>query len=252
MLHVGAEKFYPGIDGLLIGCKKGETKTGTVQIAEESIFDHLKGKEGEATVELINVQSYTVPELSDELAAELGFENGAEEFKASIEEEILRARRNSSRDKARVKILESLEKANDFEVPQAMVDEQLNALMEELRMRRVYAGEDPRKIQFDDKETADLQKRALFAAKSACLLALIAKQEKIAVEDSDIEEKINEIAMMRNQTPESIRSYIQSENANGVLSERILEEKTLNWLFEHAALVSAEEASPSSEETKEE
>ena len=45
---------------------------------------------------------------------------------------------------------------------------------------------------------------------------------------------------MRNQTPESIRSYIQAENAFGVLGDRILEEKTLAWLFEHAALVSPE------------
>ncbi|MEC7985521.1 MAG: trigger factor [Myxococcota bacterium] len=240
MLHIGSEKFYPGIDSLLIGSKKGESKEGEVTISEESVFDHLKGKSGDVSVEVINVQSYTQPDLNDELAAELGFANGVDEFKASVEEEILQARRNGARDQARVKILESLESANDFEVPSAMVEEQLKALMEELKMRRMYAGEDPRKIQFAESEMEDLQRRARFAAKCTCLLSLIAKQEKIDVEDADIEAKIAEIAGMRNQTPESIRSYIQSENAFGVLSERILEEKTINWLFENSALVSPE------------
>ena len=57
---------------------------------------------------------------------------------------------------------------------------------------------------------------------------------------ADIQAKVNEIASMRGQTAESIMSYIRAENAQGMLAERILEEKTLNWIFDQAALVSPE------------
>ena len=59
---------------------------------------------------------------------------------------------------------------------------------------------------------------------------------------------------MRGQTVESIMSYIRAENAEGMLAERILEEKTLNWIFEQAALVApvpVEEAPEAVEEASE-
>ncbi len=237
MINLSKEQFYPGIESHLIGLKKGDTKTATVTIGETSVFEHLRGKEGEATIEVQSIQSYTIPELDDELAKEFGFEGGVEEFKVSIADGLIQQRENASKDQARVNILQKLVDSNDFEVPNAMIEEQLKALMEELSMRRVYGGEDPRKIKFSDEEINDLRGRAHFAAKAACVLAAISRQESLKVEDADLEEKIASIAAMRGQTVESVRAYIQSENASDVLSDRILEEKTLNWLFENANLV---------------
>jgi trigger factor len=200
-------------------------------------LENLQGKECTAEVEIINIQSYHVPELNDELAKELGFEGGVEEMRVASEDELLQARKEGARNAARVSILQALSKSNEFEVPQPIIEEQLKALTEELRMRRMYAGEDPRKVQFSDAEMADLRERAEFAGKSACILSSISKQESIEVESADIQAKVEEIASMRGQTVESIMSYIRAENAEGMLAERILEEKTLNWIFEQAALV---------------
>ena len=249
MINMAKEQFYPGIEPLLIGMKKGDSKTESVTIEESSVFEHLRGKTGEVTIEVSSLQTFVVPELTEELAVELGHEGGVEEFKGAVSDGLLQERQNATRDQARVKILEKLVAANQFDVPKPMVDEQLNALMEELKMRRVYAGEDPRKINFSEADMKDLTRRAEFAAKSACILAAIARQEGLKVEDSDIEQKVNEIAAMRGQTAEAIRAYIQSENADSVLSERILEEKTLNWVFDNANLVAPQpEETPTTEE----
>ena len=251
MINIGSERFYPGLDEKLIGLKKGDTASLECSIADTTILDHLKGKDCTAEVEVLNIQKYLVPELNEELAKELGYEGGVEEFRAATEDEILQSRKNAARDQARVSILQSLAKSNDFEVPKPLVDTQLEALMEELRMRRMYAGEDARTIQFSDEEMTDLRERAAFAGKSACILSLIAKQESIEVEDADIQAKVEEIASMRGQTAESIMSYIRAENAQGMLAERILEEKTLNWIFDQAALVSPEAVEAPAEEAEE-
>ena len=113
-----------------------------------------------------------------EIAKEAGFEGGLDEFRVATEDGILQARKEAARNASRVEILQSLSKSNEIEVPQPLVDEQLKALMEELRMRRMYGGEDPRKVNFSEEEMKDLQERAQFAAKSACILSLISKQEK--------------------------------------------------------------------------
>ena len=255
MINVGSERFFPGLDMELIGLKKGETKTVTCTIGEEAISENIRGKECTGDVEIVNVQRYMIPELNDEFAKEEGFEGGLEEFRVSTEDGILQARKEGARNASRVEILQALSKSNEIEVPQPLVDEQLKALMEELRMRRMYSGEDPRKVNFSEEEMKDLQERAQFAAKSACILSLISKQESITVESEDIQAKVEEIASMRGQTVESIMSYIRAENAEGMLAERILEEKTLNWIFDQASLVAPapkEEVAEEKEETTEE
>ena len=249
MINIGSERFYPGLDEKLLGLKKGDKETVSCTIGENAVVEKLRGKECSAQVEVVNIQRYLVPELTDEYAKELGFEGGVEEFRVATEDEILQVRKEGARNQARVAILQALSKSNELEVPQPLVDEQLKALMEELRMRRLYAGEDPRKVQFSDTEMADLKERAQFAAKSACILSLIAKQESITVDSTDIQEKVEEIATMRGQTVESIMSYIKAEKAEDILAERILEEKTINWLFDQASLVAPE--APAAEEGEE-
>ncbi len=236
LVNTSAERYYPGIETLLAGLKKDESAEGTITIGDTSIFEHLQGAEVTATVKVLNIQAHVVPELSDEVAAELKYEGGAEGMKAAVAMKLQTARDEGARNQARVDLLQKLVNANDFEVPGGMVDEQLQALVEELRVRRAYGGADPRSIKFSDAEIADLRNRATFAAKASCILAAVSKQEGITADDADVESRIAEIASMRGQAVEAIRGYLEREGAFDVLRDRILEEKTLEWLLENADL----------------
>jgi trigger factor len=123
-----------------------------------------------------------------------------------------------------------------------MVEEQLRALLEELQMQRMYAGQKAEEIRFSDAEKEDLRGRATFAAKASCLLASISKVEKLDVTDEDIDAKLAELASMRGQTVEAIKAYIEQESgATDVLRDRVQEEKTLNWLLGKAKRLEAAE-----------
>jgi trigger factor len=236
LVNTGAERYYPGIEPLLIGLKKEESAEGAVTIGEDTVFEHLRGAELHATVKVLNIQAHVVPELSDEVAAELKYEGGADGMKAAVAMKLQSSRDEGARNQARVDLLQKLVEANDFEVPGGMVEEQLQALIEELRVRRAYGGTDPRSIKFSDAEIADLRTRATFAAKASCILAAVSRQEKIEVGDADLDSRISEIAAMRGQAVEAIRGYLEREGAFDVLRDRILEEKTLEWLLENADL----------------
>ena len=244
MVNTGAERYYPGIESVLYGLKAGEEGAGTVTIGEGSIFEHLRGQEVEATVKVINIQAYTEPEMSDELAEEMGYEGGEAGMQAAVRMRLQSARDDAARNQARIDLLQALVEANDFEVPSGMVDEQLQALVEELRVRRAYSGQDPRSIKCSEAELVDLRSRATFAAKASCILAAVARQEGLEVTDEDITAKITEIADMRGQAVEAIRGYLEREAAFGVLNDRISEEKTLEWLLEHAELQEVQEEAP--------
>jgi trigger factor len=236
MINTSNERFYPGIESLLIGMSKDEEKTGEVTIADDTIFEHLKGKTLQATAKVLSIQAMAAPELDDALAEELGYEGGAVGMRAAVQMKLQSSRDESARNQARVDLLQVLVDNNEFDVPDGMVDEQLQALVEELRVRRAYGGQDPRSIRFSDAEMEDLRRRARFAAKASCILAAVARQEDIVVSETDIDDRIAEIAGMRGQTTQAIRGYLERENATGVLRDRLLEEKTLEWLLENAEL----------------
>ena len=143
----------------------------------------------------------------------------------------------TAKNQARANLLRVLVDANEFEVPSGMVNEQHQALLEELRIRRAYSGQDPRTMRLSDAEAADVRERATFAAKASCILMSIAKKEGIEAQDADVQKKIQEIAELRGQAAEAIRGYLDRDDAMGTLKTRILEEKALEWLMERSKLV---------------
>lgn len=236
LINTGSERFYPGIEALLIGLKKGESATGDITIAETSSLGHLKGKAVTATVKALALQARTVPALDDETAKEMGHDS-AEALSAAVRFELQSQRDEVARNNARVALLQKLVEAHSFDVPDQMVEEQLEALTEELKVRRAYAGEDVRGLRFSETELNDLRSRARFAARASLILSAVARQEEIVVTDADIDAKIEEIAASRQQSAHAIRGYLEQEGAISVLTDRILEERTLEWLLENAEVV---------------
>ena len=243
MIHTAAERYYPGVETLLIGLKTGDEKSEEVTIGAHADNEELRGETVLAKVKVVNIQAHVVPELDDEVAKALDFEN-AKDMTAKVKAQLAEFAENTGRNQARVSVLEKLVETNQFEVPQGMIDEQLNALVDELRMRQAYMGQDPRQLKFSDAEMADLRVRAEFAARASCVLDGVARQESLEVSDADLEAKIQEMAEQRGQPVEAIKGYIEQENASAMLSARILEEKTLDWLLDNAKITKVDPPAP--------
>lgn len=231
------ERFYSGVEPLLLGLSKGESREGEVRIADDSLYEHLRGRTLAARVTVVSMQALAVPELDDAFASQAGYEGGVEGMRVALRMKLQEQADEAGRNQARVALLQALVDANTFEVPQGLVQEQFNALVEELKVRRAYSGQDPRSIRFSDAEVKDLSARALFAARASVILATVARQEGLSVEDAELDKRIAELAEMRGQQVQAVRAYLQRENAFGVLRTRILEEKTLEWLLQASELV---------------
>ncbi len=248
MVHTTHERYYPGVETLLIGLKTGETKEGEVTIGESAEFEHLSGVTAVAKVEVVSIQAHMVPEIDDALAEQLGFEGGVEGMTAAVRGELENYANENRMGQARVKILEQLVQSNEFAIPDGMIDEQMSALIDELRMRRAYAGQDPKGLRLSDDQMADLRTRAEFAARASSILTGVARQESIEVADADIDAKVAEIAEARGQAVEAVQAMIAQEGATDMLRGRIQEEKTIEWLYENAKITEvdapAEPAAP--------
>ena len=77
-------------------------------------------------------------------------------------------------------------------------------------------------------------------ARSALAITELAEKENITVSDSEVEEKIDEIARANNQEVATVRNFYQKEGLREGLKIKLLEKKTLNFLLEKAMIIEAD------------
>ena len=133
--------------------------------------------------------------------------------------------------------LAELVKRNDFEVPEAMVDRQIDVRLE--RGLRALASQGMRA---EDMKKMDLNRlragqrdQAVQEVKASLLLDRIADLEKIEVSDQEIDHEIEALALQTKQTSEAVRARLTRDGALDRIRNRIRNEKTLNFLYHQSA-----------------
>jgi len=251
-IRVGEERYYPGADELLIGLDQGGEAAGQVTIGEDSQLEELRGRELSASVKVISIQASQAPELTDEVAAELGFEGGIEGMRFALQEEIRGPMEEQARGFARQALLHQLVEANDLKAPKALVSQQFEMLVMERRVMHQYSGQPAEKLDMGAEVMEQIKDRAVYAVRASMILEAIAKQEDLVLSDQELEDAYQRIADERGQRVEAIKGYLQKEEgAVETLSSRLLEEKVLDWLLEQAELVDMPEPPPADDPSAE-
>jgi len=130
-----------------------------------------------------------------------------------------------------------LVKRNDFEVPEALVERQIDIRLE--RGLRALAAqgmraEDIKKMDFN-RLRAGQRDQALQEVKASLLLDKIAEEEKIDVSDEEIDREVEALAKQSKQTSEAIRARLTRDGALDRIRNRIRNEKTLDFLYHQSA-----------------
>jgi len=237
-VRLGEERYYPGVDALMVGMKRGDSKQGEVTIGDDTQLEALKGRTVAADIKVVTIQSSKAPEPSDEVAAELGFEGGIEGMRAALALQIKEPMEEQARSMARSALLGKLVEAHDLHAPRALVGKQLEMLVMERKVMHQYQGGKPGTLDVGPEAMEQLRDRATFAVKAGLLLEAVGAAEDLTVSDQDLEDTYQRIADERGQAVEAIKGYLlQEEGAVDTLRSRLLEEKVLDWLFEQAELV---------------
>lgn len=238
MIRTAGDPYYKGVESLIIGAAIGEERSGEVAFAADARTESVAGKTLTTTVKVVSVQSSQIPELTDAVATDLGYEGGVEGMRLALRLNLQTSRDGMARNQARANLLQVLIDRNKFTVPSGMIESHLQMLMDELKLQQAYRGRDPERMRFSAEQMADLRLRAEFAAKGGLILEAVSKKEKIEITDVDLEGKYQELADQRGQTVEAIKGYFVKDNAVEELRARLLEEKSLDWLLERSKLVS--------------
>ncbi len=238
MVEIGGENTIPEFTENLRGAKSGEQRNFDVKYAEDFSDKRLAGKSMTYEVSVKGIKTRSVPELNDDFAKELSADfNSVDELRNRLRENMKAEKEHEAEHQGKDKVVEELVKRNDFPVPEAMLNEQINLRLE--RGLRALAAqgmrtEDMKRMDFG-RLRAGQREAALREVKASLILEQIADQEKIEVSDEEFDHEIEALASQSKQTVEQVRDRLTKDGGLDRIRHRLRNEKTLNSLYRKSA-----------------
>jgi trigger factor len=237
LVEIGGAGTMPEFTENLRGTSLGDERTFDVHYPQDFSDQRLAGKTFTYTVKVKAVKQKALPELNDEFAKGLGEFEDLGALRKRIREDMEADKKNTAEREAKDKLVAELVKRNDFEVPEALVENQIDVRLE--RGLRALAA---RGMKSEDMKKMDLHRlrggqrdQAVQEVKAALLLEKIAEEEKIEVSDAEIDREVEALAEQSKQPLEIIRSRLTRDGALDRIRNRIRNEKTLDFLYHQSA-----------------
>jgi trigger factor len=237
LVEIGGKNTMPEFTENLRGANPGDERSFDVHYPDDFSDERLRGKAFAYKVKLIAIKQKSLPEINDDFAKELGEFKNVDEVRQRIREGMEHDRRHEAERNAKDKLLTELIRRNDFEVPEALVDRQIDVRLD--RGLRALASqgmrsEDMKKLDFG-RLRAGQRDQAVQEVKASLLLEKIADEESIVVGDEEIDREIEALARQTNQAPDAIRARLTRDGALDRIRSRIRNEKTLDFLYRQSA-----------------
>jgi trigger factor len=237
MVEIAGKNTMPEFTENLRGASAGDEKVFDVVYAQDAAEQRLAGKTFTYTVKVQSIKQKTLPELDDQFATQLGEFKTLDEVRQRIREGMEAERKHTAEHEAKDKLVAELVKRSEFEVPEALVERQVDVRLE--RGLRALAAQG---MKAEDIKKMDLNRlrvgqreQALQEVKASLLLDKIAEEEKIEVSDEEVNAEIEALAAQSKQTTEAIRARLTRDGALDRIRNRIRSEKTLDFLYRQSA-----------------
>jgi len=238
MVEIGGENTIPEFSENLRGAKMGEQRSFDVKYADDFSDKRLAGKTMTYDVDVKAIKTRSVPEPSDEFAKELSNDfTTYDDLRNRIRQNMKAEKEHEAEHQGKDKIVDELVKRNDFAIPDALIDQQIDLRLE--RGLRALAAqgmrtEDMKRMDFDRLRLGQ-RADAVREVKASLILEQIADQEKIDVSDEELDQELTALSAQAKQPVEQIRARLTQDGGLDRIRHRIRNEKTLNYLYRRSA-----------------
>lgn len=237
MVEIGGSNTVREFSDNLRGASAGESRTFEVSYPADFTDQRLAGQTFSYTINIKGIKQKHLPEVNDDFAKELGSFSGLDDLKQKVREGMEHDKQHAAEHAGKEKLVEELVKRNDFEVPEALVERQIDLRLE--RGLRALAAqgmrpEDMKKMDFN-RLRAGQRETAAREVKASLLLDKIAELEHIEVSDEEVEKEVQALAEQTQQTAESVRARLTQEGALDRIRNRLRNDKALDFLYRRPA-----------------
>ena len=235
-LGLGSHQFIPGFEEGIVGHEAGDRFDLELTFPKDYHAENLAGKKTVFNVLVKQVNENIKPALDDELAKKCGPFKTVDELKADIKKNIELQNAAKADEKFKDDLVNALVEKSKVSAPEIMVKDQLRIIRQDIEANAARQG-----LHFEDylKQTGqteeDWEKMARDIAekrvKASLCLQILARDEKIEVEDEIVDAKVNELREVYKKSKEALKN-LKDPNVRQDIKNRLTIEKTLNYLVE--------------------
>ena len=232
-LTLGSGAFIPGFEDQLIGAKVGDDRTVKVKFPENYGAKNLAGKDAEFAVKVKAVKAPNDVAIDDELAKKVGLEN-LEDLKGRIREQLQAEYGRASRTHLKRRILDSLDAAHSFELPQGMVQAEFDAIWAQVKAELEREGVSPEdEGKSEDELKTEYRGIAERRVRLGLVLAKVGEQNAITVNQDEVNRALATRArQFPGQEKQVIQYYTSNPQAMAELRVPLFEDKVVDFLGE--------------------
>lgn len=211
-LEIGSGSFVPGFEDQIIGLKAGDEKDLDITFPEDYVAD-LAGKAVVFKVKVKEVKESQLPTVDDEFAKDVSEFETLADFKKDLGEKLTQRRTAEAQNDFEQAILEQLVDNLEADIPNGMVETQLDKIMDEYAMRMSSQGmsmDDYLKMMGMTPEMmrASSKPAALNQVKTELALEAVAAAENLEITDEECEAEVNKLAEQYKLTAEQVKAAV--------------------------------------------
>lgn len=213
-LELGSNSFIPGFEAQLVGTATGESKDVEVNFPEEYHATELAGKPAVFKVTIHEIKTKQLPALDDEFAKDVDEEvESLDALKEKIKDRLVSDKEHQAEHHVRDAVVEAAAKNAEIDVPEAMVDTELDRMMNEFEQRLQMQGMNLELYfqfsgQNEDVLREQMKEEAANRVRVNLTLEAIAKAENIEATDEDVENELENMAKVYNMTVDNIKKAL--------------------------------------------
>ena len=237
-LTIGSGSFIPGFEEQLIGAEAEKEVEVNVTFPEEYHSEDLAGKAAVFKCTVHEIKEKELPELDDEFAAEVSEFDTLDAYKADIKAKI---KEQKIADGNRKKEDQAVEKAvanATMEIPEAMIDTQVNQMAQDFAQRIQQQGLSMEQyFQFTgmtaESMMEELRPQAVKRVETRLVLEAIAKAENIEITDERIDEELAKMAEAYKMEVEKLKEFM-GENEKEQMKMDLAVQDAVTFLADNA------------------
>ena len=224
-------------DTFMTGAKAGDVRETDLTVSMEADSIEMRGVVVHAKFKVLDVKQLETPELSEEFLSRLGADS-LEDLQQQVRGMLERQVKYEQRQSCRRQVLEQITDSANWELPEELVSKQVdNALRREI-LEMQQAGFTSREILAREN---DLRQKSLTMTrknlKEHFVLDRLAEEEKIEVNEADLNAEISLMAMQRGESPRRVKARMAKSGMLDNLFAQIRERKAVDVILDSAEFI---------------
>ena len=249
-MKIGAGAISKTLDEFLIGKKPGEDIEITIIFPEDHFNEKLANHKITFHVKLHEIREEVLPEINDEFAKKLGQYETLGEVKNAITENLKQGYEKRVEQELNEQIFQELIEKTEFELPQSMIEYELNGIIDEVEKTLSYYNKSMEDEGFTRESLAEKHlDTAEKKVRRHLILDKIIDQEELTLSDKELDAGFSEMAQAVNQPVEAIKSYYNQNQSNlDFFKHTLLEKQAIKLIIDSSTI---EEIEPKLEKNTE-